>query len=823
MKKIGFFICGLFTLFAGSVKSAPITESDAKSVAEVFCAKKGITGDLSLSDVKRESCYIFNSSEDGYVIVAANDNLTPILGYSKTGAIHVDAQKVVAFIGWLNSIDAETDSLLAITDEQSMDKTNWSQLRSGEVPVSTRGAQSVDPLLTTKWSQYEPYNLLCPESSPTGCVAVAMAQIMKYYNYPKRGTGSTEAYATATNNYSIPSISLDVEYDWENMLDDYSGDFSQVEAEAVSKLLYHCGAAVYMDYDEVGSGASVRDAIKPLCGYFDYDRSMHFCERGHFTVEQWHSLLKEQLNSGYPIIYSGRNESATEGHSFVCDGYDENGFYHFNFGWGGYCDGYYMLDYILPVEEPTNDLVSNYSYSQTALINIFPNKSGSCYYDFINVVPEDFSISKDTITEEEIVEISNKIYNPAAESFDGELFMEIRDGDKNLLEIVSLTSVSIDAYAYITLKNMRMSYTLFPNGVYYLSFKLRDSDGKDYVIRDVNESVALRKFVVNIPQKDTSFNFVYEWSDYFNVSPDTVLQGEYLNVEACISNVSQATFKGSANLVVFNSAGDTVGVLESEIFEAGFLGGGCLYWEFPIDHSFAGNYYVEVHLRDETGKVYAVRDAENSDNKRKFFVKAPVVPETSQCDFVCKNSTDLKVVIESTNDTITSIAVNYQFFNESNFNFLGTVHFDLVEESGRVLGSVSSEELTISATESYQGALRIDLNCWPLGEYYVVIRLESADGDVYLVKDVNCETAKGIFTIGETIGYPLVFTQDNSLLVSYYNHQLNLYSDEKQIVVIYDLQGRVVKTISVEGSVHTDLKSGCYLIKSKNSAIKVVL
>ena len=282
-----------------------------------------------------------------------------------------------------------------------------------------------------------------------------------------------------------------------------------------------------------------------------------------------------------------------------------------------------MLDYILPVEEPTNDLVSNYSYSQTALINIFPNKSGSCYYDFINVVPEDFSISKDTITEEEIVEISNKIYNAAAESFDGELFMEIRDGDKNLLEIVSLTSVSIDAYAYITLKNMRMSYTLFPNGVYYLSFKLRDSDGKDYVIRDVNESVALRKFVVNIPQKDTSFNFVYEWSDYFNVSPDTVLQGEYLNVEACISNVSQATFKGSANLVVFNSAGDTVGVLESEIFEAGFLGGGCLYWEFPIDHSFAGNYYVEVLLRDETGKVYAVRDAENSDNKRKFFVKAP--------------------------------------------------------------------------------------------------------------------------------------------------------------------------------------------------------
>ncbi len=823
MKKIGLIFWSFFAIITCSIKASPVKVETAKSVAEVFCAKRGITGELSLSEVKREGCYIFNSSDNGFVIVAANDNITPILGYSKKGSINENSKKAVAFTSWLNSIDEGVDSLLSKIDEAKIDKSKWELLKSGNFPVTTRNSQSVGPLLSTKWAQYEPFNLLCPENSLAGCVAVAMAQVMKYYNHPQKGIGSSEEYVTKTNNYIIPSVSLDTEYDWDNMLDDYSGDFSQVQVDAVSKLLYHCGITTFMDYDSEGSGTVVRNAAKALYGHFDYDKSIRYCERKHFTDEQWHSLLKEQLNMGYPIIYSGRNESATDGHSFICDGYDEYGFYHFNFGWGGYCDGYYMPDYILPIEESVNEIVSDYSYAQNALINIFPNENGSYYYDFINVVPEDFSILRETITERKIVEISNKFFNTASESFEGELLMEIWDEDKNLLHEAVLTSVTIDAFAYLTFSNMKINFIQFPNGTYYLSFKLRDANGKDYAIRDAQGSVALRKVVVNLPQEESSVNFVYEWSDYFEVSPDTVFHGEYLDVEACVTNVSESIFKGTAFLIIYNSAGDTARVLEGATFEAGFLEGACLYWEIPIDESFVGDYYVEVLLQDESGKMYDVSDAENSDNKRNFFVNAPILPEVPQCDFICKNSSDLEVVVESSSGTITRIAVSYVFFNEGIFNFSGTVNLDIVNESGRVVATLPSDQLTIDVAQGYQGGLKIDLDCFPNGEYYMVIRLEDTDGNDYYVKDTYCETAKGTFTIDETIGHPLVFSPDNSLHISVCNQQLNLYSEKKQEVAIYDLYGRVVKEMTVDGIFCVELPSGMYLIKSKDSVFKVIL
>ena len=143
MKKIGLIICGLFTLLAVSVKAAPITESDAKSVAEVFCAKKGIEGDLKLSDVKNEESFIFNSSKGGFVIVAADDRITPILGYSKTGSI-TGTRESFAFENWMNSVDESVGSLLSSISESQIDKTQWVQLKSGNHGVTTRNYYTIN-------------------------------------------------------------------------------------------------------------------------------------------------------------------------------------------------------------------------------------------------------------------------------------------------------------------------------------------------------------------------------------------------------------------------------------------------------------------------------------------------------------------------------------------------------------------------------------------------------------------------------------------------------------------------------------------------------
>lgn len=820
MKKIGLIICGLFTLLAVSVKAAPITESDAKSVAEVFCAKKGITGELSLSDVKRENCYIFNSSEDGYVIVAANDNLTPILGYSKTGAIHLEAQKVVAFIGWLNSIDADADSLLAKSDEESIDKANWAQLRSGEVPETTRGAQSVEPLLSTKWYQYEPYNLLCPENSPTGCVAVAMAQIMKYYNYPKRGTGSTKAYLTATNNYSIPSISLDVEYDWDNMLDNYNGEFSKVEADAVSNLLYHCGVTIHTDYDTTASGALIDDVAKALYNYFDYDKSLRIVKREYCTDDQWHELLKGQLDRGYPIIYSGKNEDITKGHAFVCDGYDEDGFYHFNFGWGGYYDGYFSVDFIVPINDSINGQIDDYSFDHKVLVDIFPNENGSFYYDFVFKQPDYFKITKDTVSSRlGYLEIGARYTNLGLEKFEGVLFAEMLDSNGSSIGVIYEDTLSISGS--VTQQSVRyIALGDVPNGVYYITFKARDYDGNVYNIRDLYDSTAVRKIVVDLSQDSPNSKLVYEWPDDFTASPSVVCVEDSVSVDGCLTNVSENIVSGMLYLKIANEAGDILSVLEGDLIELAPWGSYCFQWKFNLENVAVGTYFVEVILREGDGNEYNVVDGNDTTSTRSF-----VVVESSQTNdsFVFRQMDDFFVAVDSLSQEY-EIFIDSKIYNQSENDFNGALLIDVFDNRDQVIASLQALDLTIDAFGDVDADLKVALKGFPSGSYYLVLKLSDENGGIYKINDFDGTIARRSFVLPESALEILSSAEDNSLKIYVdEDNSLNLYSAEKQIVVIYDLQGRVIKTISVEGSVHTDLKSGCYLIKSKNSAIKVVL
>ena len=225
---------------------------------------------------------------------------------------------------------------------------------------------SVAPLLSSTWGQRAPYNFMCPLKEPTpwggylpdeqhcrvGCVAVAMGQIMRYHQWPAQGEGSNSVVypvlSTDANTFSVNFSEAD--YDWDNMINDYSGDYTETQGRAVAQLLYHCAVASNMLFERTFSFSTNFTAGDALVKYFHYDgERMQTHVRSDYSREEWLDMIRKELSQGRPIFYEAI--SLLEGiyaHSFVVDGYNEDGLVHVNWGWYGHEDGYYDIDLLDP-------------------------------------------------------------------------------------------------------------------------------------------------------------------------------------------------------------------------------------------------------------------------------------------------------------------------------------------------------------------------------------------------------------------------------------------------------------------------------------------
>lgn len=232
----------------------------------------------------------------------------------------------------------------------------------------------VEPLLKTKWSQRAPYNNLVisnlGENYPTGCVATAMAQIMNYWQHPTQRTINIPAYTTGRLRISIPAITGTTAYDWNNMKNTTAEYITTMQKNAVAKLMYECGVAVKMDYTPSGSGAYNTQALSALPSYFGYDNSIDIRRRQNISDVNWENLLRSELDAGRPIYYTG--DDLQGGHAFVCDGYNCDGKFYFNWGWGSSGDGYFATSALN---------VSGYAFNnrQEIIINIKPNQGNYMY------------------------------------------------------------------------------------------------------------------------------------------------------------------------------------------------------------------------------------------------------------------------------------------------------------------------------------------------------------------------------------------------------------------------------------------------------------
>lgn len=388
MKKDLLLLLSLMLLLSVSAIAGPRSYQQAKAIAQRQAAMLGIEMDaevaasakaaprMSVSSAVSPSAtcyYVFANGEDkGFTIVSGDDRMPEVVGYSAQGTYDPD-HLPVNYVGFMKAYQETVEALLKGDAQVSGGLAEARQWRAERA-----GTAAVAPLLGgIKWNQTEPYNNRCPlydgtNRSVTGCVATAMAQVMMYHQYPKELKATIKAYITKSKGIEIPAINSGETYDWDNMLPDYSqSGYTSAQADAVAKLMYHCGAAVEMNYGP-SSGANVTPAI--LATYFGYDADlMQDLTRTCFSLQQWMTLIDNELKAKRPILYSGK--SSDGGHEFVCDGSDGKGLYHINWGWGGYQDGYFDLTILQPQKggAGSGSAVDGYNRKCSMIIGIAPD------------------------------------------------------------------------------------------------------------------------------------------------------------------------------------------------------------------------------------------------------------------------------------------------------------------------------------------------------------------------------------------------------------------------------------------------------------------
>ena len=329
-----------------------VTQRTMPKIAQ--CAKAQINIAGTRQTVNRDCYYVVNFG-NGFVIIAADDRVEPILGYSTSGAYNPE-EVPVNMAEWMEGYRQEIAAVLATNRSASAEVSEqWYKLKHN---ISETSRSAVAPLLQTTWSQSPYYNQYCPSDpegdnghAVTGCVATAMAQVIRYWEYPSVGLGShsytanNHIYSDSYGDYGTLSANFGATtYNYSLMPNSLNYSSTAGQIDAVATLMYHCGVSVDMMYGPSASGASTTDIPYALEHYFAYPAGIHYLSRSSYSDNAWSELIKSELNNMRPVVYNGHG---TGGHAFVCDGYDGN-LFHFNWGWGGYADGYFSLSNLNP-------------------------------------------------------------------------------------------------------------------------------------------------------------------------------------------------------------------------------------------------------------------------------------------------------------------------------------------------------------------------------------------------------------------------------------------------------------------------------------------
>lgn len=365
-------------LLASTVFAGPITPEKADAIAKEFwntelkqpntefltlkspagMAKAGSRINIKESDPQY---YIYTAENNGFVIVSGDDTLAPIVGYS-TESFSENSEMPAVLVEWLNEYSQYVD-----------------EVRAGNITPAQRSAKAgktaVAPMLKTSWNQSAPYNNLCPEvngqKTPTGCTATAMAQIMKFHEWP-----ITPIKAISwTSNITGKSETIDLTkrtYNWDNMLTHYRNGYTAEQAQEVAQLMIDVGKAINSSYSPEGTGSNESYAANAFVNVFNYSKAVRIIKRTDSTEDEYVAAIRENLEARQPVMYIGTGINYQGGHAFVCDGIDDNDMLHIDWGWDGAYNGYFDMTYMTPAGIGTGGGTGTYNVAQAIIVNIAP-------------------------------------------------------------------------------------------------------------------------------------------------------------------------------------------------------------------------------------------------------------------------------------------------------------------------------------------------------------------------------------------------------------------------------------------------------------------
>ena len=567
--------------FSTNSNAEQINQSKASAIAQNFLSKinTSITTQSnnrltlaytakSVSNPTQNCFYVFNKGiKDGFIIVAADDCvLTEVLGYCNYGE-YDNNNLPTNFKWWIDQYQREID--YAIKNRLSTTSTIQ--------PFAT----SVSPLLVNiAWNQGDPYNLLCPtltnasgetERTVTGCVATATAQVMRYYKWPAKGTGSN-SYTWEKGGKTLSVDFSKSTYDWDNMIETYNSNSSTIEKNAVAKLMYDCGVSCNMEYNlssAGGSAASAYDQVEGLYNYFGYDLGMEHLTRDYYKLTDWNSIIKNEIDNSRPILYRGTGSGG--GHAFIIDGYNASGYFHFNWGWGGSSDGYFVTTALNPGELGIGGGAGGYNYNQGMTIGIQPAQASST--ETIEMTNDGLQISGDATNGFKIIisKLANR--NWIAATFDLGLFVESSTGVTKILQLYSNTTLN-PLYYYNPISVSTSTFgSYFADGTYKVYLGIKASNSSSW--EEIPTLIGSAKYVYVTISGGAVINVTYDQASLPNLSVvgyelnDKIYANRVATISTTVKN-SGSEYLGDMAIVFADANGNILansGLLMTDILE----------------------------------------------------------------------------------------------------------------------------------------------------------------------------------------------------------------------------------------------------------------
>ncbi len=703
------------SLWCADASARPVTPEEAtQSAAAFFAGKDGYAAlrspsstvsPLNMAVAEKYSlngvdCFYIVNSDNGFVIITADTRLPEVLGYSDNGRF--DKTRISDNMRWwLDEYTREIESWLPTAPEA---------LSSQRRIVRKENRTAIEPLVKTLWDQGTPYNNDCPIDanygvrSATGCVATAMAQIMKYHEWPKKPTGSHGGIVF--NNTT---------YEWDNMIDRYvNNKWTTAQASAVATLMRQCGASVDMTYSATGSGAYDNHVPVALYTYFGYTKGLRFENKDYIPQSRWEDMIYSELTEARPVYYSGA--SSQGGHAFVCDGYLANSYFHFNWGWSGYQDGYYRLTALNPESGGSGSYEGGYNSHQSIIRGIKPAVAGEQATEQVTILSTGSFYYKDGVftTQDGLFGDTNIFYNPLFITANVSFGIRIERYDAPDVEPVYVRcggSISL-APNYGTTEYAGNIPASLADGIYHI-YGVFTTDGKDW--QDILIPLGKQDFVTLTVEngKQTFTNAGLDPSRTPKLvmgtpeTSDVIYQNGTKYFRVPFINVGEGDYLGEIGLSLFSD--DEFGDVISANNSVSIPGHSFQYIEFSSLESAAPGEY-KLYVNDSEGNEIPCDYTYN-------IIGSPIKPDTDSGIYANDyapnflNTGDEKMLYITLGNTSLR-----QFRTHVNFRFCDPGNLSVVKQT-----ISSAREVSLNPGEETRIAFGpVKLN-FPAGQYTVIV------------------------------------------------------------------------------------------------------